>query len=511
VRANAKKYLAMLGIASMLGAGAVVAGATAASAAGEPKISYCHWTNGGHYNYLTTAVDVFYNAGHLNHQGNKDVYPKGSFTKPNGQVVTWPDQGDQSLLATACGGARVDNDATASATTTPGTCLAKGSVTFAIENATWDDHNDTSDGSRDATATAGHAFANGDDHFTVTYTIPPPTDWKDAACQPTFEVAKVCGNVKITYHNNSKWDRWPDYRIEGDGVVAQDAGSGPYYTPVLVKSGETKVILDHDFAEDYNGGSAMVTYQDILGAERDIDSAAQTITVDTNCAPPAPVTIPVPAAPGVTDLCGIGNATWKLPGNGNNVTWKLEQNGDMVATADNGYTFPGGKSTHNFGKAPETNTAACPVVLASVGVAAPVLTPPTCTAAGKLSYTDAVGYSWNRTDNHGNVVLTAIAKPGFTLVGTTSWTYTAAQLAKLSGANACPPAVVPPAVNPPTGEGVKHTAPPAAPVVEGVKHEAARTLPRTGSESGLYGAAGLLLLMGGSGLVLATRKRTIED
>jgi LPXTG-motif cell wall-anchored protein len=145
-----------------------------------------------------------------------------------------------------------------------------------------------------------------------------------------------------------------------------------------------------------------------------------------------------------------------------------------------------------------------------VAVAGPVLTPPTCTAPGTLSYSDAVGYTWSRTDDHGNVVLTAIAKPGFTLVGQTSWTYTAAQLAKLSGANACPPAVVPPTVIPPKVEGVKHTAPPKAPVVEGVKHEAAATLPRTGSESGLYGAAGLLLLMVGSGLVLVTRKCSTE-
>jgi LPXTG-motif cell wall-anchored protein len=218
------------------------------------------------------------------------------------------------------------------------------------------------------------------------------------------------------------------------------------------------------------------------------------------------IELPVPAAPGVTDPCGIGNATWNRPANGNAVTWTLERNGDLVATADIGYTFSGGKASHNFGKAPETNTTACPVVLASVAVAAPLLTPPTCTAPGKLSYSDHLGYTWNRTDDHGNVVLTATAKPGFTLVGQTSWSYTAAQLAQLSGNQACPPAVIPPKV-----EGVKHTAPPKPPAVKGVKHEAAATLPRTGSEAGLYGAAGLLLLMGGSGLVLVTRKRSIED
>jgi LPXTG-motif cell wall-anchored protein len=62
---------------------------------------------------------------------------------------------------------------------------------------------------------------------------------------------------------------------------------------------------------------------------------------------------------------------------------------------------------------------------------------------------------------------------------------------------------------PPTKvEGVKHTAPPVKPVVEGVKHEAAAALPRTGTEAGAYGLAGVLLLLMGSGLVIVTRRST---
>jgi LPXTG-motif cell wall-anchored protein len=226
---------------------------------------------------------------------------------------------------------------------------------------------------------------------------------------------------------------------------------------------------------------------------------------ETNVAP-CLIEVPVPAAPGVTDPCDPGNASWRVPGNGNNVTWSLDGDGNLMATVDPGHTFHDGKATHNFGKAPETNKDACPAVLASVAVAAPVLTPPTCTAAGELKYDEANGYAWNRKDDNGVVVLTAIAKPGFTLVGQTSWTYTVAQLAQLHGAKDCPPAVIPPEV-----EGVKNTAPPTPPVVKGVKHEAAAPLPRTGFESGLYGAAGLLLLLVGSGLVLATRQRSTQD
>jgi LPXTG-motif cell wall-anchored protein len=46
------------------------------------------------------------------------------------------------------------------------------------------------------------------------------------------------------------------------------------------------------------------------------------------------------------------------------------------------------------------------------------------------------------------------------------------------------------------------------PVVEGVKHEAAAALPRTGTEAGAYGLAGVLLLLMGSGLVIVTRRST---
>jgi LPXTG-motif cell wall-anchored protein len=73
----------------------------------------------------------------------------------------------------------------------------------------------------------------------------------------------------------------------------------------------------------------------------------------------------------------------------------------------------------------------------------------------------------------------------------------------------------PSATTPPTVGGVKVTAPPTppviTPVVEGVKHSAAApALAYTGSEAGLYGAAGALLLFLGAGLVVFSRRRTRE-
>lgn len=76
-------------------------------------------------------------------------------------------------------------------------------------------------------------------------------------------------------------------------------------------------------------------------------------------------------------------------------------------------------------------------------------------------------------------------------------------------AQECPTATPTPS---PTVGGVKHTAPPTVvPTVKGVKHSAAApALAYTGSEAETYGLAGLVLLVVGSTLVLVTRKRTIR-
>lgn len=166
-------------------------------------------------------------------------------------------------------------------TFTPGTCLAAGSVD-AVETA---DYSWTVTGPK--TAKVYTAVAKGNVTL-VGQTIFGPydlsqTNWKDASCQPTFTVEQSCGYVKITYHNNSKWDRWPDYRYTGDGVTGVDYGSGLTYTNVKVAAGTSKVIFEKTFTEDLNGGSVNVWYQDILGAERDIDTSVVELIVKTDC------------------------------------------------------------------------------------------------------------------------------------------------------------------------------------------------------------------------------------
>lgn len=163
---------------------------------------------------------------------------------------------------------------------TSGTCFAVGEVS-AVET---DTYGWTVSGPQSARVYTAVPKGN----VVLTQTVFGPYDtriinYKDAECQPSFTVEQGCGYVKITYHNNSKWDRWPDFRFTGDGVVGVDHGSGLTYTNVKVAAGTSMVIFEKTFDEDYNGGSVDVWYQDILGAERDIDTAAVKLAIKTDC------------------------------------------------------------------------------------------------------------------------------------------------------------------------------------------------------------------------------------
>jgi hypothetical protein len=70
--------------------------------------------------------------------------------------------------------------------------------------------------------------------------------------------------------------------------------------------------------------------------------------------------IDLPAAPQVTDPCGTGNATWNVPANTTEITWTLNGDDELVATTNTGYQLSGGRTTYNYGVAPETNTDTCP-------------------------------------------------------------------------------------------------------------------------------------------------------
>lgn len=63
------------------------------------KVTLCHATSSetNPYNKITVSVSAFYNAGHIDHEG--DIWEAFSYTTKGGDVVNVPAQGDTSLLA----------------------------------------------------------------------------------------------------------------------------------------------------------------------------------------------------------------------------------------------------------------------------------------------------------------------------------------------------------------------------------------------------------------------------
>ena len=75
-----------------------------------------------------------------------------------------------------------------------------------------------------------------------------------------------------------------------------------------------------------------------------------------------PEEIEIPAAPSVTDPCGVGNATWNVPDDNATFDWELV-GGELIVTilAENTVFEGTGETSHNFGEAVETNTDECEV------------------------------------------------------------------------------------------------------------------------------------------------------
>lgn len=169
---RAAALLAALGALVMSSGVALMVTATPANAkTANPKVTFCHATGSDSNPYvkITTSVNGFYHSGHIDHSG--DIYPAVTITKPNGDVVNVPQQGDQSILANGCEvpGSGQDGpalDATAAVDVTNPNCENDNTPDYAISGShvTWVvSEEDLTPGGHvtvDFTTTEGHAFPN---------------------------------------------------------------------------------------------------------------------------------------------------------------------------------------------------------------------------------------------------------------------------------------------------------------------------------------------------------------
>lgn len=98
-----KKLIIALGlllaaVLAVIGIGAGVS-ANATPDADNKKVTFCHATGSetNPFVKLETSVMAFYNAGHIDHEG--DIWEAFTYTTNKGDVVNVPAQGDTSLLA----------------------------------------------------------------------------------------------------------------------------------------------------------------------------------------------------------------------------------------------------------------------------------------------------------------------------------------------------------------------------------------------------------------------------
>lgn len=109
-----KKLIIALGLAiacilAVVGLGAGIANAT--PGADNKQVTLCHATASetNPYVKITVSVMAFYNAGHIDHEG--DIWEAFSYTTNKGDVVNVPAQGDTSLLAfDDCQAPKVDEE-----------------------------------------------------------------------------------------------------------------------------------------------------------------------------------------------------------------------------------------------------------------------------------------------------------------------------------------------------------------------------------------------------------------
>lgn len=306
-------------------------------------------------------------------------------------------------------------------TLTPGTCTVNGSVDAPATDAyTWTVTGPQTARKYTAVAKQGYTL---DGQTSWTFDL-SKTSYLDAACQPKFDVETACGYVKITFTNNSQWDLYPDYRLN-DEPSSGDYGSGPVYNVVKVASGTSRVIYEHTFNENEAPDPQVVAYQSILGPERDIDIASQSVQIETNCIPNVQ-----PVSPTITQPVCTGPGT-STPGSftvpqTKGITYEVDGN-VVTATADKGYEIIDAPEGWTEIEGVWQYTVVYDEIDCTVDVTpvAPTIDQSVCTGPGTASApvvhlpsTEGIDYSYIE----GDTWVTATPQAGYRLVvGETDW------------------------------------------------------------------------------------------
>lgn len=317
------------------------------------KISFCH--NG---NYITTSVNAFYNAGHINSSAGheNDIYPAGSFIK-NGQTVSWPAKGDQSALREGC----VPPPPPDACPSLPGDqpdgfdCDGPAperdtkSVTGQADCSSLTVTSWTEERTREPKFVDGKWVMGDWSEWTKVEGSETTKDANGSQCDFYIETSHTsdCGTATVTLVNHSPWVYPVSFRVDGGewtyGATVNNMGSAPNH------QSNSKTFT---FPED--SGTHTVEYVVNAGTESDLYRGKPvgqitTINVESNCQDDvAQVTVPTVTK---SEQCGVDDVL-NVPENTESVTyetnWKSDSVVEIKARAKDGYVFDNGKKLRQW-------------------------------------------------------------------------------------------------------------------------------------------------------------------
>ncbi|WP_235507791.1 InlB B-repeat-containing protein [Agromyces sp. Root1464] len=414
------------------------------------KIEFCHATGSASNPYvrIETAVEAFYNAGHIDHKG--DIWPAFSYKK-HGKVISVPAQGDQSLLEYEDCVKPVVKIPVEGAPTFSDTCGPDNEkLTVPEDTARIDWNSSESDGVITVTATAkpGYEFKKGE-KTTWTFTIDDKPCVVQVVGAPAFSDKCGADNEKLTVPEDTATIDWNSTEVDGVITVTATAKPGNVFPEGATKAwtftiDDKPCVIELVGAPDFSDkcgvdNEKLTVPEDTATIDWNSTEVDGVITVTATAKPgnvfpegatkawtftinDAPCIVDVVGEPTFSDKCGADNEKLTVPEDTDTIDWNSsEENGTITvtATAKAGSAFPvGAKDEWTF----VVNDAPCAIEL----VGAPEFSDKCGPDNEKLTVpSDTDTIDWASADANGVWTVTATAKPGYAFEegGPVTWAF----------------------------------------------------------------------------------------
>lgn len=210
-------------------------------------------------------------------------------------------------------------NASATASSVPATCDAPGSVTFATENAEWENTTDVTDGSRRAIAHQGHLFPGGETTIDVGYVIQPQQSGVGCLTLVTPETPTVANSMEVCNSTNGS-------TTKASGTITFSAGEWTW------TDDHKKVISG---TKDFAKGSytfIATAHSGFKFDEHGLTTKAFTVVVgfDRHTGPCLTKVTPVKPKVSVTDVCLSAGDSLTVDSSQDHVKYTVKWNSDRT-------------------------------------------------------------------------------------------------------------------------------------------------------------------------------------